>query len=227
LQFYNYKHTHSIELLADADAQYKFVYVDVAYGHQSDGNVFTESSLGKALNDFSLNVPPPCSLPGAPRKILPHVFVGDETFPLMLNLMRPFLGTELSKEKRIFNYQLFRAGRIVKNSFGILSAKWRVFKRPIAIAPERADKVIKATSCLHNFLRSEQGYCTEADFDRENRHGVVTPDAWRRERNCLTEMDQNKGKRSDIAKEVRKTFLTYFNNEGKVGWQDNIVFRCT
>ena len=128
-----------------ADTNANFVYVDVgAFGRQSDGSVFRNSSQGKALANNTLDLPPPTPLPHSEDGAIPYFFAGDEAFPLMENLMRPFPGQHVALDKRIFNYRLSRARRIVENSFGILTAKWRVFKRPLAIAPHRADSVVKA-----------------------------------------------------------------------------------
>ena len=47
--FYNYKGTFSLVLLAIADANLKFIYIEVgAYGKNIDGGIFANSTLGKA-----------------------------------------------------------------------------------------------------------------------------------------------------------------------------------
>lgn len=121
--YFNYKGTHSIVLLALVDAHYLFRVIDVgAFGRNSDGGVFSCSSLGKRLKEGKLGIPMDTPLPGAERLgPMPHVFVGDEAFPLQKNLMRPFPGQQLTTEKRVYNYRLSRARRVVENAFGILS----------------------------------------------------------------------------------------------------------
>lgn len=116
--FFNYKHSFSIVLLAIVDANYRFLYVDVGCnGRVSDGGVFKHSNLFKALENNQLNLhvaePLPTSISPFP---LPYMFVCDDAFPLKENLQKPFGQTGLTTEKRIFNYRLSRARRIVENA---------------------------------------------------------------------------------------------------------------
>ncbi|KAJ4942921.1 hypothetical protein JOQ06_005433 [Pogonophryne albipinna] len=94
--YFNYKSSHSLVLLAVVDAQYLFRVVDVGgFGRSSDGGSLRNSAFGESLRDGSLQLPPDTVIPGAERLgLLAHVFVGDEAFPLLDNLLRPFPGLE-------------------------------------------------------------------------------------------------------------------------------------
>lgn len=131
-EYFNYKHTFSVVLLALVDADYKFLYVDVGTnGSISDGGVFGKSVLAQALYDDNnaLNIPCDQSLPGRPKP-QPFVIVADEAFPLKPNLMKPYSGRNTTtNERRIFNYRLSRARRIVENAFGILAPDLELFSR--------------------------------------------------------------------------------------------------
>ena len=126
-QFYNYKGTFSLVLMAWVDADYRFVFVDIGdYGSQSDGAVFKNSHLGQQFINGQLDIPGPKALPNYPQGgVLPHCLVGDEAFPCRMDLMCPYprgsKQNRLAWPERIFNYRLSRACRISENAFGILS----------------------------------------------------------------------------------------------------------
>lgn len=113
--FFNYKGTFSVVLLALVDADYRFIAVDIrGYGGNSDGGIFANSDLGKALQAGQLDVPPPSLLSSAPELgPLPYVTVGDEAFPMKPCLLRPYSGLRLPEDQRVFNYRLSTARRIV------------------------------------------------------------------------------------------------------------------
>ena len=74
--------------------------------------------------------------------------------------MRPYPGKALTFETRkIFNYRLSRARRVIENTFGILVARWRVFQKPIDAKPERVETIILAAIALHNYLRQTDNAC--------------------------------------------------------------------
>jgi len=107
--FFNYKRTFSIQLLAMVDAQYRFIYVDVGcQGRIGDAGVYSNSTLSTALEENALNIPPPQKLPST-EDTVPFVIVADEAFPLKTYILKPFAGRGLNQTERIFNYRLSRA----------------------------------------------------------------------------------------------------------------------
>uniref|UniRef100_A0A8C5LVR0 DDE Tnp4 domain-containing protein n=1 Tax=Leptobrachium leishanense TaxID=445787 RepID=A0A8C5LVR0_9ANUR len=157
-QYMNYKHFFSIGLLAVADANYRFTYVEIgSYGKDSDSTIFQNSTLWQQIRSNSLNIPKPKMLPGTDIAV-PFAFVGDEAFALSTNLLRPYGGRQLSDKKRIFNYRLSRARRYVECSFGILSNKWRILHRPLDVNVDFAVDIVKSCCVLHNFIRDRDGY---------------------------------------------------------------------
>lgn len=182
--FYNYKGTHSINLMGVCNANYKFVAVDVgAYGGNSDGGVFACSKFGQRLLSGTLNLPPPARLPNSTLEV-PHYIVGDAAFPLKPNLMRPFPGKLLPPIRDNFNMRLSRARRTIENAFGILVARWRILKTTLIMLPEHAEKVVLASIVLHNLLTTinRDTYCPQGFPDVTNKDGeVVALGDWRRE----------------------------------------------
>lgn len=115
--FFNYKHTHSMVLLAVVDARYCFSMISVgSYGRESDSGIFSRSVFGQQLNDGTLGIPPPTELPRT-TKTSPYVFVGDEAFPLKENLMRPFPGKFITNHNYFFyhacSYHYVHTSRLV------------------------------------------------------------------------------------------------------------------
>ena len=151
-QFYNYKHFHSIVLLAVVCANYTFTLVDIGdCGRHSDGGVFQNSEIGQHFLNNKLGFPDPRVLHGTATEI-PFLFVGDEAFPLTPNMMRPYPGRFISENKRIFNYRLSRARRVVENAFGIASSRFRIWRTEILGSPKKVENITKAVVALHNFV---------------------------------------------------------------------------
>lgn len=157
--FFNYKKYFSILLMAVVDSEYCFVSIDVgAYGRESDSTVFKDCPFGKKLYSNQLNLPAPACLPNTTDSPQPFVIVGDEAFGLHKNLLRPYPGRGLNPTRRVFNYRLSRARRLVECAFGILANKWRVLHSPLLVEPDYADDIIKACCILHNYVRRRDGY---------------------------------------------------------------------
>lgn len=155
--FYNYKHFFSIVLQGVADAHCRFVAIEVGgYGKQSDGGTFRNSSLFHLMESERLNIPPDDKLPGT-EIFAPHVFIGDEAYPLLRHLIKPYPGRGLTAEQEYFNMRLSRARRVIECAFGILTAKFRILWKPIETSPDLADKIIKCVCILHNLIIDKEG----------------------------------------------------------------------
>lgn len=160
--FYNYKEYYSVVLLAIADSKYRFVYVNIgSFGKDCDSAIFKRCGLWKSIETKTHQLPDDKCLPGTERPEVPYFFVGDEAFALHKHLLRPYGGSNIAVEKRVFNYRLSRARRYVECTFGILSNKWRIFHRPINVEPDFAVEIVKACIILHNFVRDRDGILIE------------------------------------------------------------------
>eukprot|EP00731_Ephydatia_muelleri_P029865 Em0021g388a len=152
-------------------------------GRQSDAGVLSNSEFGQALENDTLTIPNPTPLAGVPESDYTFVIVGDEGFPLKKNMLRPYSGKYLPEHEAVFNYRLSRARRIIENAFGILAARWRIFRRPIIAEPERVEVFAKAAIALHNYLRTTESsqYIPPGFVDGEDGAGNIVEGSWREE----------------------------------------------
>ncbi|XP_044598676.1 protein ALP1-like [Cotesia glomerata] len=222
--YYNYKHHHSIVLLAICDANYSFTFVDIgAYGRRSDGGIFRDSEMGQKFEQHEMNTPKP-ELLTADGMPLPYVLVGDEAFQLTNYLLRPYPGRGgLNQNRNIFNYRLSRARRTIENSFGILVSQWRILKKPIESTVENTIKTVQALVVLHNWLRINDENNTHIPPHMVDNYGPdgFKPGLWREEKNSALDNGKAYGNNysSRVATKIRDEFCDYVNAEGAVHWQ--------
>jgi len=75
--YFNYKGTYSVVLLAAVDANYRFIYIDVgANGRMNDASIFNNSSFNEAIRTNQLNLPENV------------VVVADDAFRLRTNIFK-------------------------------------------------------------------------------------------------------------------------------------------
>uniref|UniRef100_A0A8C5EMV6 Zgc:194221 n=1 Tax=Gouania willdenowi TaxID=441366 RepID=A0A8C5EMV6_GOUWI len=177
--FYNYKGTYYLVLLAVVDVNYCFQVIDTRHCQE-------QTTVGHSHTRF----------------------FADEAFPLRKNLMRPFPGCNIPREQKIFNYRLSRARMVVEDAFGILSSQWRMYRRAMEVRVDVAEKCVKATCVLHNFLRH-----TSTTARANNPTAEVEPLPG------LGRVAANYSGREAIR--VREVFTSYFSAEGAVPWQDS------
>jgi len=137
------------------------------------------------------------------------VIVADEAFALKTYLMRPYSRSQkLDQKKKIFNYRLSRARRVVESSFGILTAKWRIYRRPIIASVTLAKKIVQATCCLHNFIINHE----------DNRYySTITNETFTQE--AFQDYVNKTHSSCKNAAFIRDTFAEYFEGDGAVTWQ--------
>ena len=221
--FFNYKKYFSIILLALCNGKYEFTMVDIGEaGRQSDAGVFSHSNIGYCIVNNLLKLPEARKLDQT-NNLYPYVFLGDDAFPLRPNLIKPYAQTNLDIRKLIMNYRISRARRLIENSFGILAARFRVFRRPIHAKVTTVESITKAAVALHNYLMRDRvfndKYCPIGFVDYEQ-NGSLRNGEWRdliRNDNGLLPVRQcgsnNYGRDAKI---VRDNFCNYFNSiDGK------------
>ncbi|CAH0730232.1 unnamed protein product, partial [Brenthis ino] len=133
--------------------------------------------------------------------------------------MKPYPGIHnIGNPKRIFNEKLSRSRVIVENTFGVLCTKFRVFRKPFALCPEKVTLITLTCILLHNYLRksktSSQVYTPPGTMDiYDNNNMLVQSGSWR------NEIDENGALRNlpRVARlsalgaiEVREEFTKYF-----------------
>ena len=227
--FFNYKKTHSIVLLAVCNATYEFTLVDIGEsGRNSDGGVYANSDLGTAINAHKLQIPDARILPGTGTKF-PYVFVADEAFVLKPFMIKQYAKNVLNESKRVCNYRISRARRVIENCFGICASRFRIFRRPIIRKVETVVSITKAIVAMHNYLMVHESsqYCPPGYTDIDTPNGT-RPGEWRNEAigfNALSPICcQGSNNFTRSASEIRDQFCAYFNSEaGSVSWQWDIV----
>lgn len=227
--YYCYKGFCSLVLLGVSDADYCFIYTNIgSQGRISDGGVLKNTDLWRDIESSNLQLPTESPLPGRFIKV-PYVFVADDAFALHQHFLKPYPGDqEAGSTKRIFNYRLSRARRIIENVFGILSSVFRVLRQPLLLKPEKCVTVVQTCTYLHNFLRksstSRNVYTPSGSFDEEV-NGHVIPGSWREDNGNNTSFVplQNRPRRSyKSCLAMRDEFAQYCVSEvGKVSWQDD------
>lgn len=130
-------------------------------------------------------------------------------------------------------FRLSRARRTIENTLGVMTARFRIFHRVINGEPSTVDNIIKATTCLHNFIKHHQTdanlYCSKRYVDQEV-EGAIIPGHWRQdvpENTALGRSVLRFGNRgySKEAFNFRDYMKTYLNGLGSVPWQIDHVRR--
>lgn len=214
--------------MAVVNANYMFTYVDIGcQGRISDSGVFRNSSLWHKLESEKIMLPLDKPLPSK-TDLMPYVFLGDDAFALEKNMMKPYTGVnEKASMKRIFNYRLSRARRIVENAFGIMSSVFRVFRKPILLDEKKVTDITMTCVLLHNFLRrsktSKSSYTPPGAFD-SGKDDAFFPGSWRNDQDDMSSFVplRRVHRKSGLeAMRIRDLFAEYFVSNGAVPWHND------
>ena len=220
--FFNYKRYNSQVLIGIANSNYEFIYFNFGTnGHVSHGGVLEYTDFYDKLQNECLKIPESSDVKG--RK-LPCLYWRRG----LQDFLKPYNVKQLTRERKIFNYRLSRAQRIIENVFSILVARFGilVFKTHINIQLDNIKDVVMASCALYNFLRrtSADTYTPSECFDTEDlQNGTVTAGLRSNISNMATLKRGNNRNHQLTGKYVRSQFVEYFKNEGKVPWQDNCI----
>ncbi|CAH2095637.1 unnamed protein product [Euphydryas editha] len=220
-QYYNYKHTYSIVLMALVDSEYRFIFADIGgQGRISDGGIFQNCLLLQKIDTGTINLPPDAPLPGGEIDV-PYVFLCDGAFAIDKHIMKPFPGNHnFNTMERTFNYKLSSSCIIVENVFGILTTVFRIFKKPIEIDIENVPTVTMTCILLHNFLinsrTSSNIYAPPGTFD-SIADGVNIDGSWRQnqpnpDNSALRPIARVPRRSPRDIYEIRSEFAHYFHN---------------
>ncbi|XP_041983244.1 protein ANTAGONIST OF LIKE HETEROCHROMATIN PROTEIN 1-like [Aricia agestis] len=247
-EYYNYKGTNSIVLMAVVDHDYTFRYVDIgSYGRNADGGVFQNCSLypylennlllpenvlclmtlgkpgGRVISGNSESTDTKLELPATMALTL-----GCSTDAQDAGQDKPPYKNTLTTAEKIFNYRLSRARRIVENGFGILASRFRVLGKPIQVTEETTIKIVLCACTLHNWLRTTASntYTPPGTTDYEDIINFqIIQGQWRSEINELPSIRRSRiNNRSKlIAEKMRDKYKNYFNDDGAVAWQNYMI----
>ena len=158
--------------------------------------------------------------------------MADDAFPLKPFIQKPFSQIGVTTEKKIFNYRLSRASRIVENSFGILAKTFCVFMNPINLTPAKVETIVLTCCSLHNYLcsraHSRSAYIPPESCDREDTaaHAVI-PGEWQQQpqpQGMAPHHRQGSNRYSNNATEICQYLDNYFNStDESVSWQNNMI----
>ena len=87
-----------------------------------------------------------------------------EAFALSQHALQPYSSTNFNAARRVYNYRLTRARRLVECAFGILCYKRRIFHRATDVCTDICDVIVKTCCILHKFFRQRDGFHFQDDL---------------------------------------------------------------
>ena len=146
--YYNRKVFFAINLQWECDHKYRFVFASgLAAGSTHGFTAFAMSSLASLLSKRDNGLP------------IGYWIACDEAYAAPYNMLTPWPGRNLPREKDCFNYWLSSARIHIEQAFGLLVRRWGILWRPLRLKVSKAAKLIIILCKLHNFVIDEMNSC--------------------------------------------------------------------
>jgi len=137
------------------------------------------------------------------------VILGDEAYPLLSYLMRPYPRRQLTESRRLYNYRLSRGMRVAESAFGILAGKWRILNKSTETSPTMADRIVKCICVLHNTFIDREGLDERPLLELQNQEDSFSTNLDKPER----QVTRSNNRSYLRARKVRDAFTVYFNSD--------------
>ncbi|CAI5454537.1 unnamed protein product [Caenorhabditis angaria] len=156
----NYKQYFSFNTLFISDFNRRIIYMQICNsGQNSDAQLFAASPL-KGFLENPNNLPPLRNLPNTTIPASAYI-LGDGGFKLMKQVITPYRRLNMTPEKAKFNTELSKIRVRVEHLFGVVTSKYRCFRKNLELAPSNAQRLIAALSVLHNLTLRPKIYATQ------------------------------------------------------------------
>lgn len=114
----------------------------------------------------------------------------------------------------------------MENVFGIMAARFRILHTNINLRLDRIDLVVLTCAVLHNYLRRKctESYIPTECLDNENWQQSTIHTGLRMNPNVVSGLQNGYNRHfGREANASRNIYLHYFNTEGQVKWQNNMI----
>ena len=180
------------------DANYRFLDMCVGWpGSVHDARVFVHSALYNEIENNRILPNQTITISGTH---IPLYMIGDSAYPLKSWLMKPFPhNTELTAQRRNYNYRVCRARIVTEIAYGRLKARWRRLLKRNDMNIDNIPHVITAACVLHNMCEVHHEQFNDAWLQTEGDY--TQPDA-------ATSRDTPTG----LPQDIRNALMQYFQN---------------
>ncbi|KAF2883738.1 hypothetical protein ILUMI_22427 [Ignelater luminosus] len=119
----------------DVDGNYELIYCNIG----TNGGVSNRGAI-ENTKFYELKLRNPSAAKNGTMQF-PWVFIGAEAFSLRKDFLKSFGQRDLQTERKIFNYRLSRARKIIENVFGVMAARFRILHTDINLSLDCIDLV--------------------------------------------------------------------------------------